>query len=280
MAQPTMQHLLRDAAVKAAQRGDTVAARNYYRAVLAQNPDDVESLLGLAQLVSIVSERKRILAHALQVAPDDTRVQSACAEVERLITTGQKIVVVDTTDSIDTNAINAAIATHAAAAHEPMECPVHREFEATLRCTGCNRPMCVRCVIPNEVGQLCRECYYKRIPERYRSTWLHWLAGGVIGFCLAALIPIPLVFLLTVPFIGPMLYLAGGFLTGGLTAQLTLRIINKRGQAMSVACGIGIGLGAAVSMIGLFGLHAPLMVLALTILSVFLAIRSLQQYLS
>lgn len=276
MAQPTMQHLLREAAIKAAQRGDTVAARNYYRAVLAQNPDDVESLLGLAQLVSIVSERKRILAHAQQVAPDDARVRAAFAEVERLITTGQKIVVVDTTDSIDTTAINAAIA----AAHAPVECPVHREFEATLRCTGCNRPMCVRCVIPNEVGQLCRECYYKRIPERYRSTWFHWFAGGFIGFCLAALIPIPLVFLLTVPFIGPMLYLAGGFLTGGLTAELTLRIVNKRGQAMIVACGIGIGLGAAVSMIGLFGLHTSLMVLALTILSVFLAIRSLQQHLS
>jgi hypothetical protein len=256
-----------------------VAARNYYRAVLAQNPDDVESLLGLAQLVSIVSERKRILAHALQIAPDDTRVQAACAEVERLITTGQKIVVVDTTDSIDTSAINAAIATHAAA-QEPIECPVHREFEATLRCTGCNRPMCVRCVIPNEVGQLCRECYYKRIPERYRSTWLHWLAGGAIGFFLAAIIPIPLVFLLEVPFIGAMLYLAGGFLTGGLTAQLTLRIINKRGQAMIVACGIGIGLGAAASMIGLFGLHTSLMILALTILFVFLSIRNLQQQLS
>jgi hypothetical protein len=140
--------------------------------------------------------------------------------------------------------------------------------------------MCVRCVIPNEVGQLCRECYYKRIPERYRSTWLHWLAGGAIGFFLAAIIPIPLVFLLEVPFIGAMLYLAGGFLTGGLTAQLTLRIINKRGQAMIVACGIGIGLGAAASMIGLFGLHTSLMILALTILFVFLSIRNLQQQLS
>lgn len=278
MAQPTMQHLLREAAVKAAQRGDTVAARNYYRAVLAQHPDDVESLLALAQLVSIVSERKRLLAHAIHVAPDNEAVQAAHAEVERLITAGQKIVVVDSTDSIDTNAVNEAAPTPTA--HEPVVCPVHREFEATLRCTGCNRPMCVRCVIPNEVGQLCRECYYKRIPERYRSTWIHWLAGGVIGFCLAAIIPIPLVFLLGVPFIGPMLYLAGGFLTGGLTAQLTVRIVNKRGRAMIVACGIGIGIGAATSMIVLFGLYTSLIILALTILSVFLAIRSLQQQLS
>lgn len=277
MAETTMQNLLREAASKAAQRGDTVAARNYYRAVLAQHPDDVESLLALAQLIPIVSERKRLLTQALQVAPDDPAVIAAHGEVEKLITSGHKIVVVDTTDSIDTKAVNEAIA-HSA--REPVACPVHRDFEATLRCTGCNRPMCVRCVIPNEVGQLCRECYYKRIPERYRSHWPHWLAGGGIGLILAALIPIPLVFLLSVPFIGPMLYLAGGFLTGGLTAQLILRVLNKRGQAMIVACGVGIGLGAAIAMVVLFGLHTSLMVLALTVLSVFLAIRSLQQQLS
>ena len=278
MAQPTMLHLLREAAIKAKQRGDTVAARNYYRAVLAQAPDDVEALLALAKLISIVSERKRILAHAIKVAPQNAAVQTAYADVEALLSSGQKIVIVDTTGSIDTQAVNDAIAQHA----EPVvsACAVHPEYEATLRCTGCNRPMCVRCMVPNDVGQLCRECYYKRIPERYRSSWTHWLAGGLIGFVLAAIIPIPLVFLLSVPFIGPMLYLAGGFLTGGLTAQLCVRVIRKRGQAMIVACGVGTGIGAAVAMISLFGLHTPLMVLALTVLSVVLAIRSLQQQLS
>ncbi len=278
MSQPTMQHLLREAAIKAKQRGDTVAARNYYRAVLTQSPDDIEALLELAQLISIVSERKRILEHAISVAPQNAAVQAAYADVETLISTGQKIVPVDTTGSIDTQAVNDAIEQQADATI--VTCPRHPEFEATLRCTGCNRPMCVRCTVPNDVGQLCRECYYKRIPERYRSTWSHWVAGGVIGFILAAIIPIPLVFLLSVPFIGPMLYLAGGFLTGGLTAQLTVRIIRKRGQAMIVACGIGTGIGAAVVMISLFGLHTPLMILALTVLSVVLAIRSLQQQLS
>lgn len=277
MTETTMHTLLREAAAKAAHRGDTVAARNYYRALLAQHPDDVESLLALAQLVPIVSERKRLLAHALSVAPENPAVVAAYGDVEKLITSGQKIVVIDATDNSDTKSVDAG---QSHTAYEPVACPVHRDFEATLRCTGCNRPMCVRCVIPNEVGQLCRECFYKRIPERYRSNWRHWLAGSLVGFILAAIIPIPLVFLLSVPFIGPMLYLAGGFLTGGLTAQLTLRFINKRGQPMIVANGVGIGVGAAVAMISLFGLQTSLMVLALTVLSVFLAIRSLQQQLS
>jgi uncharacterized membrane protein YgaE (UPF0421/DUF939 family) len=137
--------------------------------------------------------------------------------------------------------------------------------------------MCVRCTIPNEVGQLCPTCRYKRIPERYRSKLRHWLIAGGISTVLAAIIPIPLVFLLSIPFIGPLLYLAGGMLIGSLSAQITLKLTAKRGRQMIMASGIGAGIGSLIAMLILFGSHISLMIILLTVLSISLAVRSLQQ---
>jgi hypothetical protein len=44
-----------------------------------------------------------------------------------------------------------------------------------------------------------------------------------------------------------------------------------------MACGIGVGLGSLIAMIILFGGNISLMLLLLTVLSIALAIRSLQQ---
>jgi hypothetical protein len=137
--------------------------------------------------------------------------------------------------------------------------------------------MCVRCTIPNEVGQLCPTCRYKRIPERYKSTLRHWLIGGSIALVPAAVITIPLVFLLNVPFVGSLLFLAGGMLIGNLNGQIALKSTIKRGRPMIIASSIGTGLGSLIAVFILFGFHMSLMVLLLTGLSIALAIRSIQQ---
>jgi len=271
MSDVSMIELIRDAADKAAARGDTIAARNYYRAVLAQQPHDVDTMLALAQLIPVVNERQRLIAQAQVLEPDNPAVVAAAAENEKHITQGIKIVIVPTNDTQSSDALEVV-------PPKPLVmCAVHATMEATLRCTSCDRPMCVRCTIPNEVGQLCPACRYKRIPERYRSSLRHWVIAGGISTVLAAIIPIPLVFLLSIPFIGPLLYLAGGMLIGSLSAQITLKLTAKRGRTMIMACGIGVGLGSLIAMIILFGGNISLMLLLLTVLSIALAIRSLQQ---
>jgi hypothetical protein len=267
-----MIELIRDAADKAAARGDTIAARNYYRAVLAQQPHDVDAMLALAQLIPVVSERQRLIAQAQVLEPDNPAVLAAISENDHRIAQGQKIVVIPTNDAHTTDTPESLIPP------KPLVmCEVHATMEATLRCTSCDRPMCVRCTIPNEVGQLCPTCRYKRIPERYKSTLRHWVIGGSISLILAAIVTIPLVFLLKVPFVGSLLFLAGGMLIGNLSAQITLRVTAKRGRPMIIASGIGTGLGSLIALIILFGSHISLMLLLLTVLSIALAVRSLQQ---
>jgi hypothetical protein len=269
-----MIELIRDAADKATARGDTIAARNYYRAVLAQQPHDIDAILALAQLIPVVSERQRLIAQAQVLEPDNPAVVAAAAENEKIITQGLKIIIVPTNDTQSSDALEVV-------PPKPLVmCAVHATMEATLRCTSCDRPMCVRCTIPNEVGQLCPTCRYKRIPERYRSNLRHWLIAGGVSAVLATIIPIPLVFLLSIPFIGPMLFLAGGMLIGSLSAQITLRLTAKRGQQMIMASGIGVGIGSLIAMLILFGGNISLMLLVLTVLSIALAVRSLQQTLN
>ena len=277
MSDPSMIELIRDAADKATARGDTIAARNYYRAVLAQQPHDIDAILALAQLIPVVSERQRLIAQAQVLEPNNPAVLAAVTENEKLITQGLKIIVVPNNDS---QSSDAAADAPPVAQRPIVMCAVHATMEATLRCTSCDRPMCVRCTIPNEVGQLCPTCRYKRIPERYRSNLRHWLIAGGVSAVLATIIPIPLVFLLSIPFIGPMLFLAGGMLIGSLSAQITLRLTAKRGQPMIMASGIGVGIGSLIAMLILFGGNISLMLLVLTVLSIALAVRSLQQTLN
>lgn len=274
MSDPSMIELIRDAASKATARGDTIAARNYYRAVLAQQPHDVDAMLALAQLIPIVSERQRLIAQAQVLEPDNPVVIAAASENDKVITQGLKIIMVPSNDPQSNDALSGVPPPPPRA---EVMCAVHATIEATLRCTSCERPMCVRCTIPNEVGQLCPACRYKRIPERYRSTLRHWVIAGGITTVLAGIIPFPLVFLLSIPFIGSLLYLAGGMLIGSLCAQITLKLTAKRGSAMIMASSIGVGLGALIAMIILFGGNISLWILLLTVLSTALAIRSLQQ---
>ncbi|NBU64257.1 MAG: hypothetical protein EBS29_07145 [Chloroflexia bacterium] len=274
MSDPSMVELIRDAADKASARGDTIAARNYYRAVLAQQPHDIDAMLALAQLIPVVSERQRLIAQAQVLEPDNPAVVAAAAENEKIITQGLKIIMVPASDSQSSDGLEAV---QSVPPKPIVMCAVHATMEASLRCTSCDRPMCVRCTIPNEVGQLCPTCRYKRIPERYRSELRHWLIAGGVSTALAAITPIPLVFLLSIPFIGPLLYLAGGMLIGSLSAQITLRLTAKRGRPIIMASGIGVGIGSLIAMLALFGSHISLMIILLTVLSIALAIRSLQQ---
>ncbi len=273
MSDVSMIELMRDAADKAAARGDTIAARNYYRAVLAQQLHDVAAMLALAQLIPVVSERQRLIAQAQVLEPDNPAVVAAAAENDHRIAQGQKIVVIPANDAKTTDAPESLTIPP-----KPLVmCAVHATMEATLRCTSCDRPMCVRCTMPNEVGQLCSTCRYKRIPERYKSTLQHWMIGGSIALVLATIITIPLVFLLNVPFVGSLLFLAGGMLIGNLNGQIALKSTTKRGRPMIIASSIGTGLGSLIALIILFGSNISLMLLLLTVLSIALAIRNLQQ---
>lgn len=262
---------LRSAAQQAMLAGDTVGARNLLRQLLELNPNDVPTLLTLAKLLPVVSERQRLINHAISLSPNHPDVQAAAQQIAEWTAQGIQIVAVPR--QTDTRQLM-----------EPppppptniVMCPDHPDTEATLRCTSCDRPVCVRCAIPNEVGQLCKNCRTQRIPERYRTNIGHHMIGFFVGFIAAAILPLPVLFIISIPFLGPFIFLAAGALAGNLAARVSERLSQKRGRQLAMATSIGVGLGMASFLLLIGALTQPFM-LMLGVIYVIVAIRGVQQ---
>ncbi len=262
---------LRFAAQQAMLAGDTVGARNHLRQLLELNPNDVPTLLTLATLLPVVSERQRLVNQALTLSPNHTEAQAAAQQISDWLDQGIQIVAVprqtDTTQLMEPPPPPRTDITM---------CPDHPDTEATLRCTSCDRPVCVRCAIPNEVGQLCKACRTQRIPERYRTNIGHHTIGLFVGFLAAAILPLPVLFIISIPFLGPFIFLAAGALAGNLAARVSERLSQKRGRQLAVATSIGVGLGMASFLLLIGALTQPFM-LMLGVIYVVVAIRGVQQ---
>lgn len=262
---------LRTAAQQAMLAGDTVGARNHLRQLLELNPNDVSTLLTLAKLLPVVSERQRLVNQALSISPNHPEAQAAALQIGEWIEQGINIVAVprqtDTTPFVEPAPPPSV---------EAVMCPDHPDTEATLRCTSCERPVCVRCAIPNEVGQLCKACRTQRIPERYRTNIGHHMIGFFVGFLAAAILPLPVYLIIGIPFLGPFIFLAAGALAGNVAARISERLSQKRGRQLAVATSIGVGFGMASFLLLIGALTQPFM-LVLGVIYVVVAIRGVQQ---
>ncbi|MEY3990089.1 MAG: hypothetical protein RI985_1170 [Chloroflexota bacterium] len=254
---------LRSAAQQAMLAGDTVGARNLLRQLLDLNPNDVPTLLTLAKLLPVVSERQRLINQALALSPNHPEVQAAAQQIAEWNAQGVQIVTVprltDTKQLMEPPPPPPA---------NVVMCPDHPDTEATLRCTSCDRP--------NEVGQLCKNCRTQRIPERYRTNIGHHMIGFFVGFIASAILPLPVLFIISIPFLGPFIFLAAGALAGNLAARVSERLSQKRGRQLAVATSIGVGLGMASLMLMLGAITQPFM-LMLGVIYVIVAIRGVQQ---
>lgn len=264
---------LRTAAQQAIMSGDTVGARNLLRQLLEINPNDVSTLLALAKLLPVVSERQRLIDQALSLSPNHPDAQAAAQQIAELRSQGIQIVAVPR--QADTQELTEPPKAPPIPINLIM-CQDHPDTEATLRCTSCNRPVCVRCAIPNEVGQLCKNCRTQRIPERYRTNIGHHMIGFFVGFIAAAILPLPVLFIISIPFLGPFIFLAAGALAGNLAARVSERLSQKRGRQLAIATSIGVGIGMASFLLFIGALTQPFM-LMLGIIYVVVAIRGVQQ---
>ncbi|MFZ9858186.1 MAG: B-box zinc finger protein [Roseiflexaceae bacterium] len=264
---------LRSAAQQAIIAGDTVGARNILRQLLDLNPNDVTTLLALAKLLPVVSERQRLINQALSLSPNHPDVQAAAQQIAEWTDQGIQIVAVPR--KTDTQQLEEPLPPSPPPVNIIM-CPDHPDTEATLRCTSCDRPVCVRCAIPNEVGQLCKNCRTQRIPERYRTNIGHHMIGFLVGYIAAAILPLPVLFVISIPFLGPFIFLAAGALAGNLAARVSERLSQKRGRQLAVATSIGVGLGMASFLLLIGALTQPFM-LMLGVIYVVVAIRGVQQ---
>jgi hypothetical protein len=255
--------------------GDTIGARNLYRSWLAVEPDNCHAMLGLARILPIVDERARFITRVLELEPDNSEALAAHEEIQRW--QAQQVKIVSVPRFVHTQPLPEEAPPPPVV--EVVMCPNHPAQEATLRCHSCGAPLCVRCAIPNEVGHLCAACRDMRIPDRYRSSFGHQLISAIIGAGIAGLLPLPLSLILGIPFIGPFAFLLGGALAGNVIAQLSERMLQKRGKGIASAASSGIIIGAVMVM-WVLGFHTNLLLLMIGILYIFVAIRSVRQSLA
>lgn len=276
-------------------RNDTISARNYYRAQIAANPRNLTAYLSLAKLLPVLMERERVLARAQRIAPDDAVVAKALRDTQELLLQGVSIVPVPRIpETVDLNQERAddviaqtgistelTIIPELVPEPEAVYCPVHPEALALLRCSLCDKPLCARCATMTAVGQLCDECRLARIPERYKSTIWHAVltflfAVGVTG--IAVLLTEQLI---DIQFIGSFLFLATGIVTGNLVVTVVTRLFDKRGRALVIAAGIGVGVACGVVYLTkLMAGDLNIFYLLLLVMFSILAIRNIQQRLS
>ena len=130
------------------------------------------------------------------------------------------------------------------------------------------------------VGQLCDSCKLDRIPERYKSRLGHHVLTFLFALSLTGIAITLASFIVRFPFIGPFLFLAGGILTGNLVVTTVTRLIKKRGRALVIAAGIGVGV--ACGMVYGFRLltgQGDVFTLLLIVMFAVLAIRNIREQL-
>lgn len=271
-------------------RHDTVSARNYFRAQIAQNPKNLTAYLSLAKLLPVLMERERILTRAQRLAPDDAVIAEALRATRDLMQQGVSIVPVPRipeTINLELDAANDVYAESGISTElnvipelvpEPVTvyCPDHPEAIALLRCISCDRPMCARCATMTPVGQICDACTYARIPDRYKSRFGHQVLTFFFALSLTGIAILLASRLLPVQFIGSFLFLAGGILTGNVVVSAVTRFIDKRGRALVIAAGVGVGL-ASVLVYLLTLTRGGLFSLMLVIMFAILAIRNIRE---
>lgn len=64
----------------------------------------------------------------------------------------------------------------------PLYCTNHPTVETLLRCTRCNRPFCVRCLVRTPVGYKCKECLNVQQAGFYTATLVDYAIAGIVSF--------------------------------------------------------------------------------------------------
>jgi hypothetical protein len=125
-------------------------------------------------------------------------------------------------------------------------CYLHPQQETGLRCTQCERPICMRCVVPAAVGQVCPACACARRPVNYRlSPGVLIIAATVTGALSLVLCALTLALIAPLPIYAIYLLLAGSVAAARLVVRVLDRLTRaKRGKTFQIVVGIAIGAGA------------------------------------
>lgn len=137
-------------------------------------------------------------------------------------------------------------------------CYRHPDTETVLHCTSCGRPICVRCVTPAAVGQLCPECLRGRRAPNYNIGPVSLIKGGVVGMLVSALAATLISFLGRGLFIFFII-----FLIAPAAAEMIVRAVDwatgsKRGRPMQITVAAAMILGGLLAVMLGYGSLLPI----------------------
>lgn len=231
---------LLEAGQRALASGDTIEARNLFRQVTEIDPQHTAAWLGIARSVRPYQEKKNLLERVLAIDPQHSEAQALLAEVNARIAAGDLLAprilppgAADDEDSTPTAPV------------EMLYCYRHADRETGLRCVQCGNPICVECVRPAAVGQLCPDCAAERRPRNYKVSTTDTLIAGAISVGAGILATVGMVLILfQIAFFSLLIAFFAAPAYGELLVRLLDRATHaKRGQPMQIAAGVGLALG-------------------------------------
>jgi hypothetical protein len=258
----TYQALLQAGRV-AANAGDTMAARRYFRQATELAPEIAETWIGLSSVVPVLSEKRNYLERAVSLDPGNQEAQASLQYVTQLIAQGATLI--PSANQARRTAETASASASAASPSEPSTatseiayCYRHPTRETGLRCVSCERPICASCAYPAPVGHLCPECRNQRRPVNYQVNPGQLAVAATVAF-FSSMVLLVLFELLTsaVGFFSFYLAFILGPLAGALIARIVDRFVrSKRGRAIQITVGVAVVLGMFLTM-----MLAPLVIL-------------------
>jgi hypothetical protein len=231
----------------AAATGDKARATNLYKRVLAQTPDDANTIMELIPLLDDEDEKRAYLKQALQINPYYEEAKAALTSL--------------TEDD--------AIAEREQSEIEVMHCAYHPDRETVLRCNKCGKPICTECAVRTPVGYRCPDCV-RELQDKFYTADSADIVKGVMAAFVGGLF-VGLVTILLIMFLGGLLFL--GFLAafflgpalGGGVAELARRAMGKR-RARNFPL-----IGDFAMIVGIFIVVLPLGILGYSLFSVGMA---------
>ncbi|MFN8457573.1 MAG: rhomboid family intramembrane serine protease [Anaerolineae bacterium] len=153
----------------AARVGDLAEARRLLAEAVQEAPDNLEVWLELAGVAESLAEKKACLEKVLALAPEHAPAQASLALLARkLETTADHHPLTANTTTISPDPPPPAVNGLPAAVEEALCCYRHPQVETSLHCNRCNKPICAKCAQRTPVGFRCPDCMLE-IEGRYYS---------------------------------------------------------------------------------------------------------------
>lgn len=132
---------------------------------------------------------------------------------------------------------------------DTLYCANHPNRETLLRCSRCEKPICLDCAVQTDVGYRCKECVNQQRAKYYNAQGYDLPLAAVIALVLGAVIgALAYAFLGRLGFFSFIIAFALGPVAGGAIAEAIRRGLKKRrAQGMktvaALAAAVGILLG-------------------------------------